>query len=104
MKKDPMSLKRKDAVNNFTCDLKKTKLNSQDPTQIFDENFRRKRIAMDGNCLYRAITYCLYENEDKHHELREQIYKYAIENKKYCLPLFKQIEGNKSYDEHIKQS
>ena len=80
---------------------KKQKLNSNHVSLESSNRFTRKRIQMDGNCLYRAILYCLEQNDESHYQLREELYTFVKENKKSCYPIFKQIEGDRSYEDHI---
>jgi len=84
-----------------TISLKKQKLNSEQASKEFNTKFVRKRIEMDGNCLYRAILYCLKQNDESHYQFREEIYQFAKENKKYCNPIFEQMQENKTYEEYI---
>jgi len=61
-------------------------------------NFEVIPIIGDGNCLFRAISYCLYGTEDRHTEIRSII----VDNvtKKWCA--YKNfIIGNKSYGRSI---
>ena len=69
-------------------------------------------VAGDGNCLFRAINYALYNDESKHEELRSAALDYICNNKeklrdKFCL-IWKELNSimeqlsrsGESADEH----
>ena len=43
--------------------------------------YHRKVIESDGNCLFRALSYSLYENETEHSEIRKKVCKYMLQNR-----------------------
>ena len=39
------------------------------------------KVTGDGNCLYRSLSYYLYETEDKYNDVRQEIYTHANSHK-----------------------
>ena len=46
----------------------------------FEGTFIRNTINGDGNCLFRAILYCVLQNDDAHGELRQEVCNYMEAN------------------------
>jgi hypothetical protein len=43
-------------------------------------------ICGDGNCLYRAISYHIYDTQDKHMRVRYDIAEFALKNETFIMP------------------
>ena len=52
---------------------KKTKLLDDFIKDSSVGNFTKKIIESDGNCLFRAILYCLFQNDKEHMQLRNDV-------------------------------
>lgn len=72
---------------------KKQKLNSNHVSLESSNRFTRKRIQMDGNCLYRAILYCLEQNDESHYQLREELYTFVKEKKNLVILSLSKLKG-----------
>lgn len=59
-----------------------------------------KKISGDGNCLFRALSYLKYSNEDSHENIRRELVKYMGDNRKtFSTNLMEISMGSKdSYD------
>jgi len=93
--------KRKFPFENSSTSTKRTKKESNAMIQKINERFSRKTILSDGNCLYRAIMYCIKQDDTLHLDLRKQIYQFIKANEEYCVSIFQEIEGGKSFKSHI---
>jgi len=72
--------KRKASQPLFAKDLKKMKFDEYDDDIQLKNVFTRIRIEADGNCLFRAIQYCLTGKEENHEFLRKQVCQHLEEN------------------------
>jgi hypothetical protein len=57
-------------------------------TRIFEPiNFSIiQNVEGDGNCLYRCISYFLYNTEERYKDIRQKMIKWIIENPDYMMP------------------
>lgn len=79
------------------CEQPSSDMKKQDAPGI------RKRIKEDGNCFFRAISWCLTGNQDHHERIREAVVKYLMKSKdimeRFCPePYEKHIEGIREGD------
>ncbi|XP_043469669.1 uncharacterized protein PF11_0213-like [Leptopilina heterotoma] len=44
------------------------------------KKLKLKEVEGDGNCLFRSLSYALYNNEDKHKDLRNQVVQFTLDN------------------------
>jgi len=58
------------------------KFKNQENKNAICKIFNKIEIASDGNCLFRAILYCLFQNDNLHKELRADVCNYMLENRK----------------------
>ena len=58
-----------------TCIKKELQLGYSTQIDEFLNHYRRKRkeVIGDGNCLFRCFSYILFNSEDKHPYLRQEI-------------------------------
>lgn len=59
------------------------------------------KIVPDGNCLFRALSYGFFNNQEKHKKVRESIVRYVIKNWSEYVGF---IVGDESHSELIKSS
>jgi hypothetical protein len=58
---------------------------------LIRNHFKRYRIYGDGNCLFRAFAYSLYNDPDKYQKIKSELYEYLYkDNRKnnYTRKLF----------------
>lgn len=48
----------------------------------------KNKVGGDANCLYRSLSYYLYETEDKYDDIRQQIYTQANSHKDLLKAFF----------------
>ena len=58
--------------------------------------FKIYQVKADGNCFYRALSYFLYNIEDNHNKIREDLVNYASHNIKIFDCIFQQILENEN--------
>jgi hypothetical protein len=58
-------------------------------------------IHGDGNCLFRAVSYCIYGNQNYHRELRLETIKNVVEKWSLCGQF---IVGDSAYPESIQNA
>lgn len=84
--------------------LSSKKLKNPKPNHVqfaLEDVFWRIQIKGDGNCLFRAISYCLYGGEYKHQELRGKVCKYLMENEGIYKTLFQPREGIQTFTKYV---
>lgn len=64
---------------------------------IDTNKFRSVSILADGNCQYRAISYCLHKSQGLYEKIKNQIIKYIVENKS----LFSNYIYDMTFEEYI---
>lgn len=64
---------------------------------IDTNKFRSVSILADGNCQYRAISYCLHKSQGLYEKIKNQIIKYIVENK----DLFSNYIYDMTFEEYI---
>ncbi|KJP86684.1 hypothetical protein AK88_03691 [Plasmodium fragile] len=67
----------------------------------FKKNFYIKSIRTDGNCLFRAVSDQLYNNEDKYKEIRKLVVDHLQRNEEKYQHFIEYDESYKSYIERI---
>lgn len=58
------------------------------------DRFNVREIIADGNCLFRALSFCLYQTEDNHSDVRNKIVRHVVGNWSCYEPF---IIGDVSY-------
>jgi hypothetical protein len=89
------------ATKNFLHNVKQnTPTNDLQLPETEDIKFQRckKAIYPDGNCLFRAISFCLHKTEEKHTRVRKDVVRYVFEH----WDTFKDfLIGSKIYDQDV---
>ena len=68
------------------------------------ECFEKIEIASDGNCLFRAILYCLFRDDSLYSNLREDVCKYMLGNRKTFESYLRNTETlDRDFDTYIKK-
>lgn len=62
---------------------------------------QEKEILGDGNCFFRAVSFCLTNSEDFYNVMRSAVCQHIIENKELFEPF---TNGEQSIDNHLKLS
>ena len=62
-----------------------------------DRAFREIKVADDGNCFLRCLSFSLHGDENRHDDIRKNIVAFMTENSKDFLPY---IDG--SIEEHLR--
>jgi len=92
--------KRKSSVNFTHENLKMMRLN-EEMSYKFEEVFDRVRIEGDGNCLFRAIRYCLKGTEKNHELLRKQVCQNFKDNENEYKTLYQPRKGVYSLKKYL---
>ena len=59
-----------------------------DMTQILDSTGRKvTKMLPDGNCLFRSLSFCLYQTQDRHMEIRSTLVEFIFKNGDHYKPL-----------------
>lgn len=66
--------------------------------ELLKEGYLIEYIETDGNCLFRSISDQLYNNQNKHYEIRNIIMNYIEENEEH-FKLF--IEDDESFEDYL---
>ncbi|GAB65525.1 OTU-like cysteine protease [Plasmodium cynomolgi strain B] len=67
----------------------------------FKKNFYIKSIRTDGNCLFRAVSDQLYDNEDNYKEIRKLVVDHLLRNEEKYQHFIEYDESYKSYIQRI---
>ncbi|CAA9987211.1 OTU-like cysteine protease, putative [Plasmodium knowlesi strain H] len=67
----------------------------------FKKNFYIKSIRTDGNCLFRAVSDQLYNNEDNYKEIRRLVVDHLLRNEQKYQHFIEYDESYKSYIDRI---
>ena len=67
----------------------------------FNKTFKRIKITGDGNCLFRAILYCLFKDDSQHFELRQKVCQYMLNNRTDFEGFVDLQQGN--FDDYIEE-
>ncbi|EUD66171.1 hypothetical protein C922_03366 [Plasmodium inui San Antonio 1] len=67
----------------------------------FKKNFYIKSIRTDGNCLFRAVSDQLYNNDDNYKEIRKLVVEHLLRNEEKYQHFIEYDESYKSYIERI---
>jgi OTU domain-containing protein 5 len=62
-----------------------------------------RNVNGDGNCLYRCISYFLYNTEDRYQEIRQTMIQWITENPDHMMPNHESFRQN-VYNHHKKKS
>jgi hypothetical protein len=62
-----------------------------------------RNVIGDGNCLYRCISYFLYNTEDRYEEIRQTMIQWITENPDHMMPNHESFRQN-VYNHHKKMS
>ena len=59
-----------------------------DMTQILDSTGRKvTKMLPDGNCLFRSLSFCLYQTQDRHMEIQSMLVEFIFKNGDHYKPL-----------------
>lgn len=92
--------KRKSSANFTHENLKMMRFN-EEMSYNFEEVFDRIRIEGDGNCLFRAIRYCLKGTEKNHELLRKKVCQHLKDNENEYKTLYQPRKGVNSFKKYL---
>ena len=70
-----------DDINSLNPWQKRTKTQQRHDEEVLLNAYIRETINGDGNCLFRAILFCLYQDDSQHRKLRLDVCDYMEEDR-----------------------
>lgn len=90
-----------DDINNFNLWKKRTKTQQKKDEEVLLNSFIRETIDGDGNCLFRAILYSLYQDDSEHMELRLAVCQYMKRDRERWEPLITLTKKINTWDKYM---